>query len=69
VVEGEGWARGAAVQRILIRTGQAVYWQAGEEHEAGTDTGMVAIVVEGDVLASSQGKVGPGTARGQVATN
>jgi quercetin dioxygenase-like cupin family protein len=59
VVEGAGWVRGAGVERVPISAGQAVYWEAGEEHEAGTDTGMVAIVVESDMLTNSAEDMGP----------
>jgi quercetin dioxygenase-like cupin family protein len=58
-VEGEGWVRGAGPDRIPIQAGQAALWESGEEHEAGTDTGMVAIVVEGDALASRPENIGP----------
>jgi quercetin dioxygenase-like cupin family protein len=59
VVEGEGWVRGAGPDRIPIQAGQAALWESGEEHEAGTDTGMVAIVVEGEALASRPENIGP----------
>ncbi len=50
VVQGEGWVRGEARQRVPIRPGLAAFWEAGEWHETGTDTGMTAIVVEADRL-------------------
>jgi mannose-6-phosphate isomerase-like protein (cupin superfamily) len=59
VVEGEGWVRGASSDRVAIRAGQAVFWESGEDHEAGTDTGMVAIVVEGNMLAAGPENIGP----------
>ena len=46
VIQGEGWVRGEADERTEIKAGQAVYWEAGEWHESGTDTGMQAIVIE-----------------------
>src|SRR5437763_13793128 len=46
VVEGEGWTRKGTADRAPIRAGQAVLWEPGELHEAGTERGMVAIVVE-----------------------
>lgn len=46
VVHGEGWVRGTTSERVKIRRGQAAYWEAGEWHESGTDTGMMAILVE-----------------------
>lgn len=59
VVEGAGWTRGEAPERTPIAAGTAVYWQPGEWHETGTDTGLVAIVVEGDVLGGDAGAIGP----------
>jgi hypothetical protein len=46
VVEGEGWFRGEDGPRNPISAGGAVFWEVGEMHETGTDTGLVAIVVE-----------------------
>jgi quercetin dioxygenase-like cupin family protein len=46
VVQGEGWARGRDQERTHIQTGQGVYWEEGEWHETGTETGMTAIIVE-----------------------
>lgn len=59
VVEGEGWVHGSGPDRVPIVAGQAALWESGEEHEAGTDTGMVAIVVEGDALAARPENIGP----------
>lgn len=50
VVQGNGWARGQDEKRILIKAGQAAFWEAGEYHESGTDDGLTAIVIEGDGL-------------------
>ncbi|HET9910919.1 MAG TPA: hypothetical protein VFQ13_03465 [Anaerolineales bacterium] len=47
VVQGEGWVRGEAPDKISIKAGQAVYWKKGEWHESGTETGMTAIIIEG----------------------
>ena len=46
VVQGEGWVRGQALERTKIQTGQGAYWEQGEWHEAGTETGMTAIMIE-----------------------
>lgn len=51
VVAGQGWVRTGDDERIAIETGQAVSWERGEHHEAGTDVGMTAIVIEGDALS------------------
>lgn len=46
VVDGDGWVAGDNGARAPIRTGQAAYWSAGEEHESGSDGGMTALVIE-----------------------
>ena len=46
VVSGEGWVSGESGDRVPVRAGVAAYWEASESHEAGTFTGMTAIVVE-----------------------
>ena len=46
VVQGEGWVRGETPERIQIQAGQGAYWEKGEWHEAGTGTGMTAVIVE-----------------------
>jgi quercetin dioxygenase-like cupin family protein len=68
VVEGEGWVRGASSERVPIEAGHATFWERGEYHEAGTDRGMVAIVVEGDDLASSPEDMGPVSRRAAEAS-
>jgi quercetin dioxygenase-like cupin family protein len=49
VVAGEGWTAGPDGARVPIGTGEAALFEPGEDHEAGTDTGMTAIVLEGDL--------------------
>lgn len=48
ILKGKGWARGKFPNRIPIAENQAVFWGKNEWHEAGTDAGLVAIVIEGD---------------------
>jgi quercetin dioxygenase-like cupin family protein len=50
VVRGSGWVSGADGSRDPIGAGEAVVWEAGEEHESGSDEGMTALVVETDAL-------------------
>jgi quercetin dioxygenase-like cupin family protein len=50
VVSGEGWVAGPDGRHISIRTGWAVRWDAGEEHTSGTETGFIALAVEGAPL-------------------
>jgi GrpB-like predicted nucleotidyltransferase (UPF0157 family) len=47
VVAGSGWVCGANSRRRGVATGRAVFWEPGEEHEAGTDEGMTAVCIEG----------------------
>jgi len=47
VVQGEGWVRGEAPDRTPIKAGQVAYWEKDEWHEAGSETGMIAILIEG----------------------
>lgn len=50
VVSGEGWVCGEEGERVLISAGQAAFWTAGEGHESGTETGMAALIIEGEGL-------------------
>ena len=46
VMQGDGWVRGRTAERTRIRAGQAAFWEAGEWHESGTETNMMAILIE-----------------------
>ena len=46
VVDGSGWVSGGDGDRVALELGQAAVWEPGEEHESGTDTGMVVAVLE-----------------------
>jgi quercetin dioxygenase-like cupin family protein len=48
VVDGQGWVSGPDGQRTPIAAGTAVFWNAGDDHESGSDEGMTAIVVEAE---------------------
>lgn len=51
VMQGEGWVRGEAPEsRRSIRAGQAAFWEGGEWHESGTETGMIVILIEGESI-------------------
>ncbi len=54
VVEGEGWIRGEEGPKTPISAGGAVFWSEGEMHETGTETGLVAIVVETKALIDGE---------------
>jgi hypothetical protein len=53
VVSGAGWVRGEDSLRRPVTAGQGVFWEQGEGHESGSDTGMAAIVIEGEGLSPS----------------
>ena len=53
VVAGSGWVSGADGLRVPISPFRAAHWTAGERHAAGTDAGMVAVVVEGDFTVAA----------------
>jgi quercetin dioxygenase-like cupin family protein len=50
VVQGQGWVRGQETAPTAVHAGQAVFWEDQEWHETGTETGLMAIVVEGKEL-------------------
>ncbi len=54
VVQGEGWVRSEAPDRVPIRPGLAAFWEKGEWHETTTKVGLTAIVVEGESLAPAE---------------
>jgi quercetin dioxygenase-like cupin family protein len=50
VLDGSGTVSGPAGVDEPIEAGEAVFWQAGEEHETKTETGLTALIIEGDGL-------------------
>lgn len=50
VITGEGWVSDASGTKTSIKSGEAAFWVKGENHESGTKTGMVAMVIEGEKL-------------------
>lgn len=54
VVSGEGWVRSESEDRINVTAGDAVFWDKGEGHETGTDSGLTAIVIESVTLNPSE---------------
>ena len=50
VIAGEGWTAGPDGGRVPITTGCGVRWEAGESHTSGTNTGLVALAIEGASL-------------------
>ena len=54
IVEGEGWICGPEGDRTSVSAGTAVFWSEGEMHETGTDSGLVAMVIETSALADGE---------------
>ena len=50
VFEGSGEVSGATGVAEPIAAGEAVFWEAGEEHETATAVGLTALIVEGEGL-------------------
>jgi hypothetical protein len=50
VLEGSGEVSGADGVAQPIGPGEAVFWEAGEEHETTSATGLTALILEGDAL-------------------
>ena len=50
VIAGEGWTAGPDGERVPITTGWGVRWDAGENHTSSTETGLVALAIEGTCL-------------------
>ena len=46
VVSGRGWVAGDDGGRLLVEAGDVVVWEAGEQHESGSDDGMTVVAVE-----------------------
>lgn len=50
VLEGAGEVSGPSGVDEPIEAGEAVFWQAGEEHETKSEAGLTALIIEGDGL-------------------
>ncbi len=50
VVQGRGWVRGETDDRLPIMAGYAAFWDKDEWHASGTDSGLTAILIEGETL-------------------
>lgn len=48
MVAGTGWASGPEGDRRGLRAGYGALWEPGESHEAGSDTGLTAVCLEGE---------------------
>jgi hypothetical protein len=59
VVDGHGWVSGDDGVQAAIAVQQGAYWGVGERHAAGTDSGMTAIVLEGNNFTVAASEVLP----------
>ena len=57
VLEGSGEVSGASGIDQPIGAGEAVFWQAGEEHETKTADGLTALIIEGEGTEMFRGPV------------
>lgn len=46
VIEGSGWAMGADGRRMELTAGQGVFFERGERHSKGSDSGMTVLMVQ-----------------------
>ncbi|MEM7016976.1 MAG: AraC family ligand binding domain-containing protein [Pseudomonadota bacterium] len=46
IIHGTGWAEGDDGQRVNLKAGQGIYFERGEHHAKGSDSGMTAIMVQ-----------------------
>lgn len=46
VVNGQGWVSGQDGDRHPVVYGDAAFWEQGEMHESGTDSGVTAVVIQ-----------------------
>lgn len=59
VVKGNGWVSGSDGHSVAIAAGQAAFWQAGEQHETTTNTGLSAVIIQSNELGQLLDKGGP----------
>ncbi len=50
VTQGQGWVRDESSDHISVSPGCAVFWDKGEWHESGTSVGLMAVIIESDLL-------------------
>ena len=50
VIEGEGWVEGEDKKRIMLKSGEGVFWAKDEGHISGTETGLTALVLQSEEL-------------------
>ena len=50
IIEGKGWVRAGAGDKVKVTIGDLIAWEKGEGHETSTDIGLKAIVIESEGL-------------------
>jgi len=55
IIQGKGWVMAGDGRRVDLAAGQGAFFERGERHAKGSDTGMTALMVQVDTLDS----VGP----------
>jgi quercetin dioxygenase-like cupin family protein len=50
VLDGSGEVSGSDGRAEPVGAGEAVFWQAGEEHETTSEAGLTALIIEGEAL-------------------
>jgi len=46
IVEGDGWVKSNNPEPIPVTMGDGIFWDTGEWHEAGSESGMTVILIE-----------------------
>lgn len=54
VVDGEGWMKSITNELSNIRAGQAIFWDANEMQESGTEKGITAVIIEGEKIDANE---------------
>ncbi|MGZ9587161.1 cupin domain-containing protein [Paenibacillus marinisediminis] len=57
VVSGEGWVQAMENPPVPISSGYAAFWEQGEWHESGSESGMTVIVIEGNGIKPNMPEV------------
>ena len=58
IVSGSGWVSGSDGVRVPVSAGHGVYWEPGEVHTTGSETGLTAIALEGGPVTIFEPEVG-----------
>jgi quercetin dioxygenase-like cupin family protein len=58
VLQGQAVVSDDTGSEVIIEAGQAVLWEAGENHRTRTNEGLLALVIEGELALSSEALAG-----------